>query len=43
MTHAETEYAKYRAQIAEQPSEVEAAYLEVVKTIQRKVSGKKKS
>jgi len=43
LVHVETEYAKYRAQIAEQPSEVETAYLEVVKTIQRKVSEKKKS
>ncbi len=42
LTHAETEYAKFRAQLNEQPSEVEAAYLETVKTVQKKISGKKK-
>ncbi|HCL3672031.1 TPA: cell filamentation protein Fic, partial [Pseudomonas aeruginosa] len=36
------EYAKFRAQLAEQPSEVEAAYLETVKTVQKKITGKKK-
>lgn len=42
LAHAETEYAKFRAQLHEQPSEVEAAYLETVKTVQKKISGKKK-
>lgn len=42
LTHAEGEYAKYRAQLTEQPSEVEAAYLETVKTVQKKITGKKK-
>ena len=42
LTHAETEYAKFRAQLNEQPSEVEAAYLETVKSVQKKISGKKK-
>ena len=39
---AEAEYAKYRTQLAEQSSEVEAAYLETVKTVQKKITGKKK-
>lgn len=39
---AEAEYAKYRAQLAAEPSEVESAYLEVVKQAQRKIEGKKK-
>ncbi len=42
IAHAETEYAKFRAQLAEQSSEVEAAYLETVKTVQKKIAGKKK-
>ncbi len=42
IAHAETEYAKFRAQLAELPSEVEAAYLETVKAVQKKISGKKK-
>lgn len=42
LTHAEAEYAKYRNQLAELPSEAEAAYLETVKTVQKKISGKKK-
>lgn len=42
IAHAETEYAKFRAHLAEQPSEVEAAYLETVKTVQKKIAGKKK-
>ncbi|SFM22112.1 virulence RhuM family protein [Halopseudomonas yangmingensis] len=42
IAHAETEYAKFRAQLNEQPSEVEAAYLEIVKTVQKKITGKKK-
>lgn len=39
---AEAEYAKYRAQLAVGPSEVEKAYLENVKAVQRKIEGKKK-
>lgn len=35
-------YAKYPAQIAEQPSEVETAYLETVKKVQKIISGKDK-
>ena len=41
--HAETEYAKYRAHLANEPSEVEAVYLETVKKAQKKLSGNKKS
>lgn len=40
--HADGEYAKYRAQITEQPSDVETAYLETVKRVQKKISGKDK-
>jgi hypothetical protein len=40
LTHAEAEYAQYRAQLAEQPSEVEAVYLETVKTVQKQMSRK---
>ncbi len=39
---AEAEYTKYRAQLAVEPSEVEKAYLENVKSVQRKIEGKKK-
>lgn len=39
---AEVEYIKYRAQLAIEPSEVEADYLENVKAVQRKIEGKKK-
>lgn len=42
LAHAEAEYAKFRAQLNEQPSDVETAYLETVKTVQKKISGKKK-
>jgi hypothetical protein len=38
----EAEYVKYRAHIAAQPSAVETAYLETVKSVQRKIEGKKK-
>ena len=38
---AEAEYAKYRVQLTEQPSEVETAYLEAVKAVQKKINGKK--
>lgn len=41
LAHAEAEYARFRAQLAEQPSEVETAYLETVKQVQKKISGKK--
>jgi len=39
---AEAEYAKYRTQLAVEPSDVEKAYLENVKSVQRKIEGKKK-
>jgi hypothetical protein len=42
ITKAGVEYAKYRAQLAAEPSDVEAAYLETVKRVQRKIEGKKK-
>lgn len=42
LTHAEAEYAKFRAQLNEQPSEVEAVFLETVKQAQKKIEGKKK-
>lgn len=42
LDHAEAEYAKFRAQLAEEPSEVETAYLETVKAVQKKISGKNK-
>lgn len=38
---AKAEYGQYRAQLAEQPSEVESAYLKTVKAVQKKISGKK--
>ncbi len=40
--HAEAEYAKFRAKLDEDSSEAEAAYLETVKAVQKKLSGKKK-
>lgn len=39
--HAEGEYAKYRAQLATTPTEVEEAYLESIKRAQREIEGKK--
>lgn len=39
---AEAEFAKYRARIGVETSEVETAYLESVKRVQRKIEGKKK-
>ena len=39
---AEAEYEKYRIQLAAQPSEVEATYLETVKNAQKKIAGKEK-
>ncbi len=42
IAHAEMEYAKFRTLTMEQPSEVEAAYLESVKSVQKKISDKKK-
>ncbi|GHU04346.1 toxin Fic [Alphaproteobacteria bacterium] len=40
---AEAEYEKYHAQLAVEPSDVEAVYLETVKRIQHKIKGRKKS
>jgi hypothetical protein len=40
--HAEAEYTKYRAHLAEQPSDAEAAYLNTIKNAQRKLEKKKK-
>ncbi|TWJ18824.1 virulence RhuM family protein [Geobacter argillaceus] len=40
---AEAEYVKYRTQLAGEQSDVETAYLENVKSVQRKIEGKKKS
>jgi len=42
ISKAELEYAKYRAQLASEPSEAEMDYLENVKALQRKIEGKKK-
>lgn len=42
LAHAQTEYAKFRSQQDALPSEVETAYLETVKTLQKKITGKKK-
>lgn len=42
LTHAEAEYTKFRAQLNEQPSEVETVFLETVKQAQKKIEGKKK-
>jgi len=42
IAHAKAEYAKFRAQLDAKPSEVEAAYLETVKSVQKKIAGKKK-
>jgi hypothetical protein len=39
VTKAESEYAKYRAQIAAEPSDVEEAYLDAVKGLQREIEG----
>ena len=39
---AEAEYAKYRAQLAIEPSEAEKAYPENVNSVQCKIEGKKK-
>lgn len=41
VAHAEGEYAKYRAQLATTPTEVEEAYLESIKRAQREIEGKK--
>lgn len=40
---AELEYGKYRAQLAAEPSEVEVAYLDTVKRVQRKIEGKEET
>ncbi len=42
ITKAEAEYGKYRTQLAAVPSDVETAYLETLKQIQRKVRDKRK-
>lgn len=42
ISKAEAEYTKYHAQLATEPSEVETAYLESVKSVQRKIEKKKK-
>jgi len=42
LAHAEAEYTKFRTQLAAQPSEVEAVFLETVKKVQKKIEGKKK-
>ncbi len=42
LAHAESQYAQFKTQLDEQASEVEATYLETVKAVQKKVSGKKK-
>lgn len=42
LTHAEAEFAKFRSQQDALPSDVEAAYLDTVRTAQRKISGKNK-
>jgi hypothetical protein len=39
---AGAEYARYRAQLASEPSEVEVAYVEMLKQAQRRIEGKKK-
>lgn len=41
MAKAEAEYAKYRTQLREAPSEAEQDYLESLKSLQRKVKGRK--
>lgn len=41
LAHAEAEYAKFRAQQDALPSEVETAYLETVKAVQKKSAGRK--
>ncbi len=41
LTHAEAEYIKYRSQQDALPSEVEALYLETMKSVQRKLKEKK--
>lgn len=43
VTHAESEYAKFRSQLDALPSDVEVEYLKTVKAVQKKISGKKKS
>lgn len=41
LAHAQAEYAKFRTQLAAQPSEVEAVFLETVKKAQKKIEEKK--
>jgi hypothetical protein len=40
---AEMEYSKYRTSLADEPSDVESAYLKTLKQAQRKIEGKKNS
>lgn len=42
LNHIDVEYAKFRTQQDALPSEVEAVYLETVKAVQKKISGKEK-
>ena len=42
LAHAESQYAKFRAQQAAQPSDVEAVFLETVKQAQKIIEGKSK-
>ena len=42
LSHADAEYAKFRSREDALPSDVEAAYLETVKLVQKKINGKKK-
>jgi hypothetical protein len=41
-THAEEQYTKYRAQLAEQPSDAETAYLKTIKDAQQKLEKNQK-
>lgn len=40
MAHADAEYAKFRTQLAAQPSDVETEFLKTVKQAQKKIEGK---
>ncbi len=42
LAKAESEYDKYRKQIKEQSSEVERAYLESIKRVQKRIGGGEK-
>lgn len=43
LAHAESQYAKFRIQLAAHPSEVEAVFLEAVKEAQKKIEGQNAS